>query len=103
MSLKSYMFIGPVGAGAGSRQGCVEHVRFSQQVASLQQAMPDMLQPPKDLYLTLRETLFVRFVLTILTPFVFVVGMLLRSHYRKVNGQCTPGLTRYRPGDARAG
>jgi hypothetical protein len=54
------------------------------------------MQQPKDLFHTLRETLFVRFVFTILSPFIFVLGTLLRSHYRKVNGERTPGLTRYR-------
>ncbi|KAL4167169.1 hypothetical protein KRP22_012655 [Phytophthora ramorum] len=58
--------------------------------------MLNALQPPKDLYRTLRETLFVRFVLAVLTPFTFLLGTLLRSHYRKVNGDRTPGLTRYR-------
>ncbi|POM62311.1 hypothetical protein PHPALM_28555 [Phytophthora palmivora] len=52
--------------------------------------MPNMLQPSKELYYTLRETLFVRFVATILTPFIFILGALLRSHYRKVNGERTP-------------
>ncbi|KAG7378698.1 hypothetical protein PHYPSEUDO_009767 [Phytophthora pseudosyringae] len=55
-----------------------------------------MLQPSKDLYRTLRETLFVRFVFTVLAPFIFVLEAVLRSHYRKVNGDRTPGLTRYR-------
>lgn len=59
-------------------------------------AMLNALQPPKEVYHTLRETLFVRFVFTILTPFIFILGTLLRSHYRKVNGERTPGLTRYR-------
>ncbi|KAF1794018.1 hypothetical protein PC129_g18943 [Phytophthora cactorum] len=59
-------------------------------------AMLNVLQPPKDLYHTVRETLFVRFVFVILAPFIFVLGTLLRSHYRKVNGERTPGLTRYR-------
>uniref|UniRef100_H3GX91 FZ domain-containing protein n=1 Tax=Phytophthora ramorum TaxID=164328 RepID=H3GX91_PHYRM len=45
--------------------------------------MLNALQPPKDLYRTLRETLFVRFVLAVLTPFTFLLGTLLRSHYRK--------------------
>ncbi|KAF4128993.1 hypothetical protein GN958_ATG21824 [Phytophthora infestans] len=58
--------------------------------------MLNVLQQPKDLYHTMRETLFARFVLAILTPFIFVLGALLRSHYRKVNGERTPGLTRYR-------
>ncbi|KAG6965569.1 hypothetical protein JG688_00007135 [Phytophthora aleatoria] len=45
--------------------------------------MLNVLQPPKDLYHTVRETLFVRFVFVILAPFIFVLGTLLRSHYRK--------------------
>lgn len=55
-----------------------------------------MLQPLKDMYRTLRDTIFVRFVHAILTPFVLVLERLMRSHYRKVNGQSTPGLTHYR-------
>uniref|UniRef100_A0AAV1V2K3 Uncharacterized protein n=1 Tax=Peronospora matthiolae TaxID=2874970 RepID=A0AAV1V2K3_9STRA len=58
--------------------------------------MNNVLQQLKDRTFALRETLLVRVVSTILTPFILILGMLMRSHDRKGNGERAPGLTRYR-------
>ncbi|KAL7689301.1 hypothetical protein Plhal304r1_c016g0059241 [Plasmopara halstedii] len=55
-----------------------------------------MMKSLQDMYRTWRDTIFVRFVYAVLTPFVFVLERLTRSHFRKVNGERTPGLTHYR-------